>query len=119
MREMRRWKNEWLREFSCRKGLQEGVSVLVRERSMLKDGSFITRKRRYGVVLQMYPYHFYCLMEDGTKESFRYNEFLGYESRLVRLKGSLESSMSDRQLNRAEKAFVRGFGEINKKILAA
>ena len=106
---MRRWKNEWLRVIACRKGLEKGVDILVRERSILKDGSYITRKRRYGVVLWLYPYHFYCMMEDGTKESFRYNEFLGYESRLVRLKGSAEGEMSDRQLNRVERAYAGRF----------
>lgn len=106
---MRRWKNEWLKDFSERKGLEKGETILVRERSMLKDGSYITRKRRYGRVLQLYPYHFYCLMEDGTKESFRYNEFLGYESRLVRLKDSAEGNMNDRQLNRLEIASVGRF----------
>ena len=104
MIEMRRWDQTWLRGFSCKKGLQEGVEILVRERSILKDGSYITRKRRGGQVLKLYPYHFYCLMEDGSKESFRYNEFLGYESRLVRLKGSQEAIMTDRQLNRVERA---------------
>ena len=104
MREKRRWKNEWLKGFSCQKGLQEGAEILVRERSMLKDGSYITREKRTGVVLKLYPYHFYCLMADGTKESFRYNEFLGYESRLVRLRESAEGKMTDRQLNEREKA---------------
>ena len=112
---MRRWKNEWLKEFSCKRGLQEGAGILVRERSMLKDGSYITRKRRQGIVLQLYPYHFYCLMEDGTKESFRYNEFLGYESRLVRLKGSLESKMNDEQLQRVEKRVTALFYYADKK----
>ena len=106
---MRRWKNEWLKEFSVQKGLTEGVAILVRERSLLKDGSYITRIRRYGVVLQLYPYHFYCMMEDGIRESFRYNEFLGYESRLVRLKGSAEGNMNDRQLNQLERASTGRF----------
>lgn len=112
---MRRWKNEWLKEFSVRKGLEEGASILVRERSLLKDGSYITRKRRYGVVLQLYPYHFYCMMEDGTRESFRYNEFLGYESRLVRLKGSVEGNMNDCQLNQLERASTGRFFYLEKK----
>lgn len=106
MKEKRRWKNEWLQVFAQKKGLHTNALILVRERSLLKDGSYITRERRTGVVLKLYPYHFYCLMEDGTKESFRYNEFLGYESRLVRLKGSAEGSMSDQQLNQAERASV-------------
>ncbi|MBQ3567970.1 MAG: hypothetical protein IJA25_03465 [Anaerotignum sp.] len=101
---MRRWNQAWLRAFSCKRGLQEGAEILVRERSILKDGSYITRKRRCGRVLRLYPHHFYCLMEDGSKESFRYNEFLGYESRLVRLKGSAEADMADRELNRIERA---------------
>ena len=104
MREKRRWKNEWLKEFACRKGLREEAAILVRERSVLKDGSYITREKRNGIVLKLYPYHFYCRMEDGKKESFRYNEFLGYESRLVRLRESAESKMTDRQLNEIEKA---------------
>ena len=91
MKEKRRWNHAWLRAFSCQRGLQEGAEILVRERSILKDGSYITRKRRCGRVLHLYQYHFYCIMEDGTKESFRYNEFLGYESRLVRLQGSKEA----------------------------
>ena len=106
---MRRWQNEWLMGFSVRRGLKEGAVILVRERSMLKDCSYVTRRRRWGTVLKLYPYHFYCVMEDGTKESFRYNEFLGYESRLVRLKGSAEAMMNDRQLNAAEKASDRCF----------
>lgn len=106
MKEKRRWKNEWLQVLARKKGLHTDAVILVRERSLLKDGSYITRERRTGVVLKLYPYHFYCLMEDGTKESFRYNEFLGYESRLVRLKGSVEGSMTDRQLNQAERASI-------------
>ena len=101
---MRRWNQAWMMAFSCKRGLQEGAEILVRERSILKDGSYITRKRRCGQVLHLYPYHFYCMMEDGTKESFRYNEFLGYESRLVRLKGSTEANMTDRELKRIERA---------------
>ena len=104
MNEKRRWNHAWLRAFSCQRGLQEGAKILVRERSILKDGSYITRKRRCGRVLYLYQYHFYCIMEDGTKESFRYNEFLGYESRLVRLQGSKEAMMTDRQLNMVERA---------------
>lgn len=106
---MRRWNNKWLRAYACKAGLEEGEMVLVRERSMLKDGSYITRKKRRGIVLRLYPYHFYCLMEDGSKESFRYNEFLGYESRLVRLKDSAEGNMTDRELNKIEKASIGRF----------
>ena len=109
MREKRRWKNEWLKGFAEKSGLKEQAAILVRERSMLKDGSYITRERRLGIVLKLYPYHFYCLMEDGTKESFRYNEFLGYESRLVRLKESAEGNMTDKQLNKIEKASIGRF----------
>ena len=109
MREKRRWKNEWLKSFAEKSGLKEQAEILVRERSMLKDGSYITRERRTGVVLKLYPHHFYCLMEDGVKESFRYNEFLGYESRLVRLMGSAEARMNDDQLNQVERASSRRF----------
>ena len=86
MREKRMLQNEWLRGIAIQLGLHEGSTVIVRERSMLKDGSYITRQIRRGKVLKLYPYHFYCQMKDGTKESFRYNEFLGYEARLIRLK---------------------------------
>ena len=115
MNEKRRWNHTWLKNFSCKRGLQEGAEILVRERSILKDGSYITRKRRGGRVLHLYPYHFYCLMEDGSKESFRYNEFLGYESRLVRLQGSTEAEMTDRQLNMVERASCGRFFLFEKR----
>ncbi len=108
MKEMRRWQSGWLKQIAEKRGLQENASILVRERSMLKDCSYITRERRTGIVLKLYPHHFYCLMEDGTKESFRYNEFLGYESRLVRLKNSAEGKMTDKELNQMEKASCYG-----------
>lgn len=74
-------------------GMKIGSEIIIRERSLLKDYSYITRQIRFGVVLEMYPYHFYCLMADGTKESFRYNEFLGSEARLIRLKQKRSRSM--------------------------
>lgn len=74
-------------------GMRIGSEITIRERSLLKDYSYITRQIRHGVVLEMYPYHFYCRMSDGTKESFRYNEFLGYEARLIRLKEKKGTSM--------------------------
>lgn len=86
MREKRRWQNTWLREIAVQQGMKIGSEIIIRERSLLKDYSYITRQIRFGVVLEMYPYHFYCRMADGTKESFRYNEFLGSEARLIRLK---------------------------------
>lgn len=85
MREKRVWQNTWLRRLAAGHGLREGAAVLVRERSLLKNSAYITRRMRSGVVLALYPYHFCCLMTDGTKESFRYNEFFGCEARLVRL----------------------------------
>lgn len=90
MKEKRRWQNTWLREMAMQQGMAEGSEVIIQERSLLKDYSYVTRQIRYGTVLQMYPYHFYCQMADGTKESFRYNEFLGYEARLIRLKKKRE-----------------------------
>lgn len=74
-------------------GMKIGSEIIIRERSLLKDYSYITRQIRFGVVLEMYPYHFYCRMADGTKESFRYNEFLGSEARLIRLKQKRSRSM--------------------------
>lgn len=74
-------------------GMKIGSEIIIRERSLLKDYSYITRQIRFGVVLEMYPYHFYCRMADGTKESFRYNEFLGSEARLIRLKEKKSRSM--------------------------
>ncbi|MGN0136577.1 hypothetical protein [Anaerotignum sp.] len=93
MREKRRWQNTWLREIAMQQGMRIGSEITIRERSLLKDYSYITRQIRHGVVLEMYPYHFYCRMSDGTKESFRYNEFLGYEARLIRLKEKKGASM--------------------------
>lgn len=86
MKEKRRWQNEWLRGIARKQGLLVGQEIVIRERSLMKDYSYVTREIRYGVVLALYPYHFLCQMADGTKESFRYNEFLGREARLIRLK---------------------------------
>ena len=85
MQERRLWKNVALRSIAISLGLEKGREILVRERSLLKDYTYMTREIRRGVVLELYPYHFYCRMEDGRRESFRYNEFLGYEARLIRL----------------------------------
>lgn len=100
----RRWQNTWLRQIAMKKGLRTGEQIVIRERSLLKDYSYITRQKRYGVVLRLYPNHFYCRMEDGTKESFRYNEFLGYESRIICLRESRAAGMTDREWNQIEKA---------------
>ena len=83
--EKRRWQNDQLREKAREQGLDIGREIVILERSLLKDCSYITRQTRRGRVLEMYPYHFYCQMENGRRESFRYNEFLGRESRLIRL----------------------------------
>ena len=88
MKEKRRLQSYMLRGVAEEMGLVEGAKLLIRERSMLKDGAYITRKIRKGTVLKRYEHHFYCLMSDGTKESFRYNEFLGDEARLIRLAGN-------------------------------
>ena len=80
------WKNTWLKELAGKYGLEKGKSIIVEERSLLKDYTYITREIRHGVVLELYPHHFYCQMENGRRESFRYNEFLGHEARLVHLK---------------------------------
>ena len=84
----RRWlQNKKLREAAMAEGLAVGSEIVIRERSILKDGGYITRQIRKGRVLILYPYHFYCEMADGTKECFRYNELLGDEARLIRIKG--------------------------------
>lgn len=87
------WKNTWLKELAGRYGLEKGKSVIVEERSLLKDYTYITREIRHGVVLELYPHHFYCQMENGRRESFRYNEFLGHEARLVHLKEEQQKSV--------------------------
>lgn len=87
MEEKRMLRNNMLRETAILEGLTVGSEVIIRERSILKDGSYITRKIRRGTVCKLYPYHFYCRMASGQMESFRYNEFLGWEARLIRLKG--------------------------------
>ena len=81
MKERRMWKNTWLKELAGKYGLEKGKSIIVEERSLLKDYTYITREIRHGVVLELYPHHFYCQMENGRRESFRYNEFLGHEAR--------------------------------------
>ena len=72
----------------------EGQEIIIRERSLLKDYSYVTREIRCGTVLALYPYHFLCQMADGTKESFRYNEFLGREARLIRIKKERQCAAS-------------------------
>ena len=86
MREKRMWQETWLKGIAMEIGLKKGAGVVIRERALLKDYTYITREIRYGVVLELYDHHFYCQMADGSRESFRYNEFLGYEARLIRLK---------------------------------
>ena len=87
------WKNTWLKELAGKYGLEKGKFVIVEERSLLKDYTYITREIRHGVVLELYPHHFYCQMENGRRESFRYNEFLGHEARLVHLKEEQQKSV--------------------------
>ena len=87
------WKNTWLKELAGTYGLEKGKSIIVEERSLLKDYTYITREIRHGVVLELYPHHFYCQMENGRRESFRYNEFLGHEARLVHLKEEQQKSV--------------------------
>ena len=93
MKERRMWKNTWLKELAGNYGLEKGKSIIVEERSLLKDYTYITREIRHGVVLELYPHHFYCQMENGRRESFRYNEFLGHEARLVHLKEEQQKSV--------------------------
>ena len=92
MKERRMWKNTWLKELAGKYGLEKGKSIIVEERSLLKYYKYITREIRHGVVLELYPHHFYCQMENGRRESFRYNEFLGHEARLVHLKEEQQKS---------------------------
>ena len=87
------WKNTWLKELAGKYGLEKGKSIIVEERSLLKDYTYITREIRHGVVLELYHHHFYCQMENGRRESFRYNEFLGHEARLVHLKEEQQTSV--------------------------
>ena len=77
------WKNTWLKELAGRYGLEKGKFVIVEERSLLKDYTYITREIRHGVVLELYPHHFYCQMD----------EFLGHEARLVHLKEEQQKSV--------------------------
>lgn len=98
MKERRMWKNTWLKELASRRGLEKGKKIIVRERSLLRDYTYITREIRYGVVLELYPHHFYCQMENGNRESFRYNEFLGHEARLIRLREKQQKSVQIRTL---------------------
>ena len=62
MREKRWLQNKKLREAAMAEGLAEGREIVIRERSILKDGGYITRQIRKGRVLILYPYHFYCAL---------------------------------------------------------
>ena len=48
MKERRMWKNTWLKELAGRYGLEKGKSIIVEERSLLKDYTYITREIRHG-----------------------------------------------------------------------
>ena len=86
MKIKRMLRNNMLKGAAMAAGLSVGTEVIIRERSILKDGSYITRMVRRGRVDMLYAYHFSCRMADGTLESFRYNELLGDEARLIRIK---------------------------------
>ena len=85
--EKRMLHNCQLRGAAIAAGLSVGTDIIIRERSILKDGGYITRMIRRGTVRELYSYHFSCCMADGTLESFRYNELLGDEARLIQIKG--------------------------------
>ena len=112
MREKRWLQNKKLREAAMAEGLAEGREIVIRERSILKDGGYITRQIRKGRVLILYPYHFYCEMADGTKECFRYNELLGDEARLIRIKGkhTTENKKAPERV-----LFLRGRWDLNPR----
>ena len=38
------WKNTWLKELAGKYGLEKGKSIIVEERSLLKDYTYITRE---------------------------------------------------------------------------
>lgn len=40
------WKNTWLKELAGKYGLEKGKSIIVEERSLLKDYTYITREIR-------------------------------------------------------------------------
>ena len=103
----RMWKNTWLKELAGKYGLEKGKSIIVEERSLLKDYTYITREIRHGVVLELYPHHFYCQMENGRRESFRYNEFLGHEARLVHLKEEQQKSVQAWKKSGSKRALLR------------
>jgi hypothetical protein len=76
-----------MKSIAMQNGLKEGVEIDVHERAILKNLTYATREIRCGRVLKLYDHYFYCQMSDGSKESFRYNEFLGNESVKVVFKG--------------------------------
>ena len=112
MREKRWLQTKKLREAAMAEGLAEGSEIVIRERSILKDGGYITRQIRKGRVLILYPYHFCCEMTDGTKECFRYNELLGDEARLIRIKGkrTMENKKAPERV-----LFLRGRWDLNPR----
>ena len=112
MREKRWLQNKKLREAAMAEGLAVGSEIVIRERSILKDGGYITRQIRKGRVLVLYPYHFYCEMADGTKECFRYNELLGDEARLIRIKGKY---IAENKKAPERVLFLRGRWDLNPR----
>lgn len=114
-KERRMLPNDKLKEAAMAVGLKEGSEIIVRERSLLKDGSYITRIIRRGTVVKLYDYHFSCRMATGERESFRYNELLGWEARLIRMKGKASQDaffLSCKKKNRSSVLFCYEDGGI-------
>ena len=76
------WKNTWLKELAGKYGLEKGKSIIVEERSLLKDYTYITREIRHGVVLELYPHHFYCQMETAEGNPSAIMNFWGMKQGL-------------------------------------
>lgn len=86
MRSKRYWQNTWLKSIAIKEGLEVGSEIIIHNRSLLKDNRYYSISRQNAIVLELYDYYFLCKLDDGSKESFRYNEFLGDESVLIVLK---------------------------------
>lgn len=73
----------YLRHIAKKNGLRVGSRVVVSQKEFSSKRYERTAK---GKVIGIYPHIILCAMDDGSRECFRYNEILGYETTKVKVK---------------------------------
>lgn len=62
-----------------KKKLIPGKTVRIRRYAQNKEGGWILRQQRKGMILALYKYHFLVETANGKRECFRYNQMFGTE----------------------------------------